>query len=330
MSNSGDTTPRAGRKLHEALAPVWRERKKILIVAVGLAVVTAILNFFVLDLTYKATASLLPETEKGKMGALGQFSGLAQLAGVSVSGSEISRLYPVILSSETILIPVIETKYKTVRYADSVDLVKYLDFTKPRREENLEKALTEMKGRLTTAYDAKTGSVVVTVEMEEPQLAADVLNGIIDQLDLFMRQKRITSASEQAKWISSRLVEVERELRSAEDALKVFRERNRKVSDSPELVLVQERLLREIKVKSTVYEELKKQYELSKIEEIKNTTIVNVLDAARPPVKKEHPKRATNTVIAFILGLMGMGAWYSLKPVYEGRVRAFMAGVKQN
>lgn len=87
-------------------------------------------------------------------------------------------------------------------------------------------------------------------------------------------------------------------------------------------------MLREIKVKSTVFEELKKQYELAKIEEIKNMTIVNVLDPARPPVRKYHPKRATNTAIAFVLGLLGMTAWYAMKPVYEGKVRAFVDGVK--
>jgi tyrosine-protein kinase Etk/Wzc len=328
MSTPDTPTPRPGRKLHEALAPAWRQRKTILIVALGLAVVTAIVNFVVLDLTYKASASLLPETEKSKLGMMSQFSGLAQLAGVSVPGSDVARLYPIILSSETVLLPVIETKYKSAKYSDSVDLVRYFDLTKKTREENLDLALRELRGRMTTSFDAKTSSVVVTAEMEEPQLAADVLNGVIQQLDLFMRQKRITTASEQGKWISTRLSEVEKELRNAEDALKVFRERNRRVSDSPELLLMQERLLREIKVKSTVYEELKKQFELAKIEEIKNTTIVNVLDPARAPVKKEHPKRATNTAIAFVLGLVVMTGWYSMKPVYEGRVKGFIAGIK--
>ena len=53
-------------------------------------------------------------------------------------------------------------------------------------------------------------------------------------------------------------------------------------------------------VKSTIAIELKKQYELAKIEEIKNISIVNVLDPARPPVKKERPKRATNAALAFL------------------------------
>lgn len=328
MSLSDEHTNPPQKKLHELLAPVWQQRKMVLIVAFALALGTGIVNFLVLHLTYKSTASLLPETDKAKSGGMSQFSGLAQLAGVSVPGAEISRLYPIILASETVLRPVIEAKYKTERYSDSVDLIQYFELTEKTREADIDKALREFAGLMTTTYETKTSTVVVTLEMEEPQLAADVLNGIIAQLDLFMRLKRINTASEQGKWISARLLDVEKELRLAEDSLKTFRERNRRVVDSPELLLIQERLIREVQVKSTIYVELKKQYELAKIDEIKNISIVNVLDAGRAPVRKEHPKRATNTVIAFLLGLAGMSAWYAMKPLYEGKVRAFVAGVK--
>jgi uncharacterized protein involved in exopolysaccharide biosynthesis len=328
MTVTEQNTSTPGRKLPEMLVPVWQKRRTVLYIALGLALVTGIVNFLVLSLTYKASASLLPETDKGKLGGMSQFSGLAQLAGVSVPGAEISRLYPTILASETVLRPVIEAKYRTRRFADSVDLVQYFELTEKTREENLDKASRLLKDAMTTSYDTKTSSVVVTLELGEPELAANVLNAIIDQLDRFMRLKRISSASEQAKWINTRLAEVEKELRSAEDSLKTFRERNRRVADSPELLLQQERLIREVQVKSTIYVELKKQYELAKIDEIKNISIVNVLDEARAPVRKEHPKRATNTVLAFLLGLAGMSAWYSMKPVYAGKLRAFVTALK--
>ena len=55
------------------------------------------------------------------------------------------------------------------------------------------------------AYDTKTSTVVVTLEMEEQQLAADVLNAIVGEVDRFMRLKRINTATEQVRWISTRL-----------------------------------------------------------------------------------------------------------------------------
>ena len=328
MTATEQNMNRPGRKLPEMLAPVWQKRRTVLYVALGLALVTGLVNFFVLSLTYKASASLLPETDKSKLGSMSQFSGLAQLAGVSVPGAEISRLYPLILASETVLRPVIEAKYHTRKFADSVDLIQFFELKEKTPEENLDRALRLMKDAMSTSYDTKTSTVVVTLELEEPGLAASVLNAIIGQLDMFMRLKRISSASEQAKWISARLGEVEKELRFAEDSLKNFRERNRRVADSPELLLMQERLIREVTVKSTIYVELKKQYELAKIDEIKNISIVNVLDDARPPVRKEHPKRATNTALAFLLGLAGTSAWYSMKPVYAGKLGSFLAAMK--
>lgn len=318
---------KAPRKLSELLAPVWTERKWILLWSLAAGIVTLLFNFFILNLTYKASTSLLPETEKGKMGLLSQYSGLAQLAGVNVSGSEVARLYPLIATSETVLRPVIELTYQTQRYPQPVNLIQFFDIDEKSPDKNMFEALKELRGNMTTSYDMKTATVVVTVEMEDPQLAADVLNAIVGELDRFMRLKRINTASEQAKWISTRLVDIEKELRLAEESLKTFSERNRRISDSPELTLRQARLMREVTVKSTIVVELKKQYELAKIEEIKNITIVNVLDEARPPVKKEHPKRATNAAIAFALVLLGMGVYYAMKPEYEPKAREFIRGV---
>jgi uncharacterized protein involved in exopolysaccharide biosynthesis len=65
-----------------------------------------------------------------------------------------------------------------------------------------------------------------------------------------------------------------------------------------------------------VFVELKKQYELAKLEEIKNITIVNVLDPGRVPVKKERPKRGLNTGVAFFVTILGMIGYYSMASFY--------------
>jgi hypothetical protein len=54
------------------------------------------------------------------------------------------------------------------------------------------------------------------------------------------------------------------------------------VSGSPQLMLEQERRIREGQMNTTLHTELKKQYKLAKIEEIRNIPIINVMDAVRP------------------------------------------------
>jgi uncharacterized protein involved in exopolysaccharide biosynthesis len=311
----------------EVLAIVWAKRKIILILSFGVALLTLGI-LFLFPNYYRAVSTILPETEKSKLSALGQFADIAQLAGVNVPGSEIARLYPTIVSSETILRNVVLRKYHSNKYADSVNLIRYFELDEETPAKNMATALQKMRGLMTSSFDNKTSIVTLTMEMEEPQLAADVLNATVSELDNFMRHKRITNASEQVKWIDVRLKEVEGDLRSAEEKLKDFREKNRRVSDSPQLLLEQERLARDVQVKSTIYVELKKQYELAKLEEIKNITIVNVLDPAQAPVKKSGPKRATNTALMFLSTLVGTSGCFVVRQRYGSRISSLLTNLK--
>lgn len=315
-----------GPSLQEILVPIWANRKRILLISLAAGLVTLGINFL-LPVYYKSTATLLPETQKDKLSALGQFADIANLAGVNVPGSEIARLYPAIVNSETILRNVVLKKYKSAAFADSVNLIEYFEYNDLPANEAMDRTLKELRSLLNASYENKTSIVTLSLEMREPELAASVLNAVIAELDGFMRSKRVTNASEQVKWLAARLKEVEQDLRRAEDRLKEFRERNRRVADSPELLMQQERLLRDVQVQSTVFVELKKQYELAKLEEIKNITIVNVLDPARVPVKRERPKRATNAAIAFVIVLVATAGYASVKERLRERLRGFIARI---
>lgn len=317
---TNDTQSEEGPSLQEILVPIWANRKRILAISFVVALVTLGINFL-LPVYYKSTATLLPETQKDKLSALGQFADIASLAGVSVPGSEIARLYPTIVNSETILHNIIFRKYKTEAFPDSVNLIDYFEFSEFPQAEALSRTVSTLKGLMAAAHDNKTSIVTLSLEMPERELAATVLNTVIAELDAFMRSKRVTNAGEQVKWIDVRLKEVEGEMKRAEEKLKDFRERNRRVSDSPQLLLEQERLTREVQVKATVFIELKKQYELAKLEEIKNITIVNVLDPGRPPVKKERPKRVTNSILAFAFVFCFVCGYYSVRRVYGRQLR---------
>jgi uncharacterized protein involved in exopolysaccharide biosynthesis len=230
----------------------------------------------------------------------------------------------VILTSDTVLTEVINRKFQTEAFKDSVTLLQFFEPGEDTREKNIDKSVKALCDLLTVSLDTKTSVVSLSLEMREPKLAADVLNALIEQLDRLLREKKNTNASEQRKWIEDRLVQVDRELRDAEEALKNFRERNRRVTDSPQLLLEQERLMREVTVKGTINVELRKQAEIAKIEEIKQVATINVLDEGRPPVRKEHPKRATNAAIAFLLTFLATGGWYAGREVYGEKVKGFL------
>ncbi len=79
----------------------------------------------------------------------------------------------------------------------------------------------------------------------------------------------------------------------------------------PQVTLNYLRLMRQVKIEETVYELLIKEYEMSKIEETRDTPTVQILDRADVPEIRSRPKRKILVVVG---GLVGLG-WSALLSV---------------
>lgn len=79
----------------------------------------------------------------------------------------------------------------------------------------------------------------------------------------------------------------------------------------PEKGLAYIRALREVKYQEALLEVMAKQYELARMEEARDSSLIQVLDVATPPDRKSGPKRAMITMLGALLGAM-VGAAYLL------------------
>lgn len=70
----------------------------------------------------------------------------------------------------------------------------------------------------------------------------------------------------------------------------------------PEVGVEYVRNLRNIKYQETIFELLSKQYELAKIEEAKESSVIQILDIAVPAEKKIKPKKIMIILLGFIFG----------------------------
>jgi uncharacterized protein involved in exopolysaccharide biosynthesis len=293
LSNEEITSPESQESsigIVEILSALWHS-KKLIAYVVGISTALAIIVSYLMPEYFRSTTVLLPETDKSKLSAMGGLSDLASLAGVNTGDVSLVKLYPTIITSESVLKNVIYAQYHSEKFKDSVNLIQFWEIEAKTPALVYETALKSFRDQLEVSMDNKTSVVTIAIESKEPQLSADIVNKITAELDRFIRTKRITNASEQRKWIETRLAEVKADLEKSENWLRDFREKNRRVNDSPELLLEQERLIREVQIDATLYTELKKQYELVKIEEIKNIPIINVLDPARAAAWKDKPKK---------------------------------------
>jgi uncharacterized protein involved in exopolysaccharide biosynthesis len=302
--------PNAPQQLLTLVPEIWAGRRWIALFVL-FSTILAIVYSLMQSNQFTAETTILPELERSKLLGLAGMSDLASAAGVSVGETPIARLYPLMVRSDRILREVIHKKYATPSGPDSVNLIQYWHFDGHPEEEAYELTLKTLRDRMDLTFDSRLLTLVLRVVMEEARLAADVANQVTAQLDIYTRTKRRTSVTAQREFIEKRLGETQGSLTASEDRLRSFREKNRRIIDSPMLLLEQARLEREFQINSTIFVELKKQVEIAKIEEIKNIPIINVLDLARVPISRSAPKRTATVVWIFsfslVIGILAAG-----------------------
>ncbi len=296
-------------KLNFYLNQIKTNKNKLIIFNATVAVLTLLVLLFIIKPYYTSSITILPDV--GRKAAFTQLSDLASLAEININGGAGTEIYQNLITAESVLAPVIYNKYQTNEFKKPVDLIEYFDVKdyksyppQLRERKRLIDAMKYLLKRIETRLDRKTKILTVSVTMPESKLSADVANKLVNSLDNYLKTKTRTYASEQSKYIQKRIAQVKDSLNRAEQALKDFKEKNRRISQSPSLLLKQNKFLRNIKILQSVYIELRKQLELSKIEEVKDTPVLNIREYAKDPVNKTGPTILGNFLLIMIASLI--------------------------
>ncbi len=180
----------------------------------------AIIISFVLPVQFTATATILPPNNQmdimmGLMSSsissnLGGFSGLSGLLG---GGTTASDLFAAILESGRITGTVIQ-KY---------------DLKKVFKVKTMYDA-GKMLAKITRIRVSPEGIVSVSVTWRDKNLAADIANSYIEELDKFNRETAMTTGKKYRIFVEQRLNETKDSLNKAEEALRKFQEQHRTVA----------------------------------------------------------------------------------------------------
>ena len=127
--------------------------------------------------------------------------------------------------------------------------------------------------------DTKTGLITISYLDGEPEFAAKAVTEIYGELKRYLDQDYISDAKRRRIFIEVQLERSRKEV--------VYWERR-----VPGAKHTASEILREQGATLAAYTELRKQYELAKIEEARELIAFKVLDSPLVPVKKSEPKRA--------------------------------------
>ncbi len=132
--------------------------------------------------------------------------------------------------------------------------------------------------RLNTDIDPFSNIVTVEVTSQWKWLSESINRSMLELLNETNVRKRGTRANLERVFIESRQAEAQRDLEQSEDLLADFYNRNRRMEDSPALLAEVARLQRRVEVNQQVYLTLSQSYEQARIEEVRNTPLITVID----------------------------------------------------
>jgi len=308
-----------GPSLSDVILILARHSKILFIIPMLFCTLMIVYVSFFVDPIYTSTSKIMSSSSGG---GLSQAAGLAAQFGIPLSTgkTETKWVYPEIIKSRTLARLVLKRNFNTEE-SEKKTLMQILTSTNSKSRMKFETleilAVNKFLKMINISEDKKTSILTLSINASEPILAARINKAVIEELDTHQRKYNKAKTSDAKKFILERIIDIEKELIAAEEDLKTFMDRNRRIENSPALQLEQQRLEREVTVLIGVFTTLKQQLETTKIEEVKDSDYVIILDPPEIPMQRSKPNKKRMVLLALFLGL-GIGVAGGLLLEYLG------------
>lgn len=266
------------------------------------------------DSPYTANASFIPQGSGSAQ--LSSIAGLAAQYGVAVpSGSttESPQFYADLLQSRPILKSVAEASYRDPSKGSVARprLIELFGKREKNRQLALEDAISRLSSHLRVQVSRSTGVVHFSVSAPEPELARDVADQFIAETHKYNLTTHQSHAAAERRFVEERLTLLRAELRQSEEALQGFLRFNRQFQNSPELRAEYDRLQRDLTLRQQVVGSLTQAFEQARIEEVRNTPVISVIEKPETPVRPDPRGRLRNTLLLmFLAAVIAVAATY--------------------
>ncbi|MAV64985.1 MAG: hypothetical protein CMG00_07325 [Candidatus Marinimicrobia bacterium] len=309
------------------ISKTLKQGKRIIIYSTIGGFFISLLYLFLATPYYQSYISINPIGDSiNKSQSIGGLQGLVSQYGVDINLSNFdndkpSFYIPDIVNSRVLKKSVIENQWKTNEH-DSIDLISYwgindsnkFSFTKlfnlksndgffDLESKFMDLAIDKLSDQM-LVKEQQSGLIVITILMEEPQLAADISNYIAEYIKEYISESVILHTSEHRKFIEQRLRDSKKELSESEEELKNFSEKHPFAIDSPELQLLRGRLMRNMEVNQQVYITLRQQYEMAKINELNKIPVIAILDSGEPAYDQQKPQRLLIVILSIFMSFI--------------------------
>ena len=328
--------------LIELAKNLWQGRRTIIKVTIFCAFI-GLLVAILSPKEYTTKVVIVPQLSN-KQGPLGNLSGLASLAGITIStpaSAEISpTTYPQIISSIPFQLEMMNTRLTFSKIDHIVTLYEYYsEYVKPnpilkytfclpetilkaiRKKQSIADSetsygliqLTEeqdivyeiINRKISIEINSKDGYITLLCRMPEALPSAQLAQRAQELLQQQITEFKIQKATSNLEFIQQRYDEVQGQYNQAQEALARFSDRNKNIVTAIAQT-ESDRLRNDYNLAYAIYSEMAKQLEQTKIQVKEDTPVFTVIEPASVPLYKSKPRR-TMIMIGFMLlgGVVG-------------------------
>jgi uncharacterized protein involved in exopolysaccharide biosynthesis len=242
-------------------------------------------------------------------------SGISALAGIasqlgvlgaSAEGAGVTspRFYGDLVTSDVLLHQVANTAFLdstsvpvTTRPLRTIILAHAFPTFYHTPADSLVRAVRRLRGAIVVDVDPRTGLVTVTLTARRAELAAAVMDSLLQHLNQFMTNNLQLQAGARRRFLQRRFEDIQQEVLERQDRLRSFYEANRDYRNAPALVFREAQLRRELETKQDIYTSVARSLEDARMDEVKDTPLLTLIDPPFRPPRPRQPKPLLNGVL---------------------------------
>lgn len=327
--------------LVELVKVVWSKRKMILRnTAIG--TVIGLVVAFSIPKEYKTTVKMAPENSgqsggAGNMGALAAMAGI-NIGGAGVDGLTPS-LYPDIVASTPFLMEFKDMKVTTIKDKDTYTLYEYLTehqkspwwsylmalpgkaiggvfslFSDKNEDETVEKwnvfylkpqqqgFIGSLSSKINVSEDKKSGVIMTTVQMQDPQISAELADSVVVKLQDYMINYKTEKSRKDLAYVEKLYKDAQKRYFNIQKQHAQYEDANKNVV-SASYAIEKARLQNESTLAFSVYNGLAQQVEMAKAKVQQDTPVLTILEPARVSLYAEKPNKLLIVVVFVFIGI---------------------------
>ena len=285
-------------KLINVLKIILHHARFLFYLSIVTGMICSIVVLFLIESEYESQAKFVVVSKSGSSSQSSNLANIASGFGLSLpidgSSSVMSEnIYPTLIKSENLLENLLFKSFTDYHSNSEKQLIDMLITKDVESDFEKKKNAIEIlqKDRIKASKDPKTGVIILTVLSNHSLLSKDIAFAILEELDILQQNINTRNAKDKKAFIRDRITEIESNLDKIEKDLIDFYNSHKLYQSSPMLIVEEQRIKTKLEVAKGVYITLKQEFETAKIEEVNESSFIEIIDGPSVALYRSSPKR---------------------------------------